>query len=395
LARSVASELPGVDVLNTETAALPAAAEPPVASLSPDSIAYIVYTSGSTGPPEGVVVSHRHVLHHARSQARSMRLGPDDRGSQICPLSSAASTGEIFPALLSGATVLPFAIKNEGVTNVAGLARWLRQKRATLYLSVPVLFRLLTTALGKTGNLPDVRLVRLSGDRILASDIDLFKKHFGPRCLLRAAYGSSESNFATQYFIDHAYDGARHAVPAGYPVQHVEVLIIDDGLTRLGAGEHGEIAVRSRYHANGYWRNEKRTNERFLVDPEDASKRLYLTRDLGYLEQDGCLVHLGRTDFRVKIYGKWVAVTELEEALLALPLVREAVVVARDGPHGNVLVAYYTIDGADLSSETIDAAMSRFPTEIIPKEFVRLAEMPITRSNKIDRKTLAERQTRK
>jgi acyl-coenzyme A synthetase/AMP-(fatty) acid ligase len=102
------------------------------------------------------------------------------------------------------------------------------------------------------------------------------------------------------------------------------------------------------------------------------------------------LVHLGRTDFRVKVYGKWVAVTEIEEALLALPDVREAVVVARDGPHGNVLAAFYTTGGEDLSSATLLGAMSGFPTEIVPKEFVRLEEMPVTRGNKIDRKRLAE-----
>jgi len=87
-------------------------------------------------------------------------------------------------------------------------------------------------------------------------------------------------------------------------------------------------------------------------------------------------------------------VTELEEALHALPEVREAIVVARDGPHGNVLVAFYTTGGADLSSDSIAAAMSRFPPEVIPKEYVRIAEMPVTRSNKIDRKALAQRQAR-
>ena len=325
-------------------------------------------------------------------QTVSLHIGPDDRGAQICPLSSAASTGEIFPPLLTGGAVFPFAVKSEGVNNVAGLARWLRQKKITLYVSVPVLFRLLTKALGKNGTLPDMRLIRLSGDRILPSDIELFKKHFAPSCVLRAAYGSSESNLATQFFIDHAYDGARDTVPAGYPVSDAEVFIVNDHLDRLAPGEQGEIVVRSRYHADGYWRNPKRTSERFMADREDSSKRLYLTRDLGYLEPDGCLIHLGRTDFRVKIYGKWVAVTELEEALLALSDVREAVVVARDGPHGNELAAYYTTGGGvDLRSDAVAAAMRRFPTEIVPKAFVRLAEMPLTRSNKIDRKALAER----
>jgi amino acid adenylation domain-containing protein len=392
-ARSLADTSPGTAVLNTE-AVPPATASRPTTTLTPDSTAYIIYTSGSTGAPEGVVVSHRHVLHHARMQTVSLHIGPNDRGAQICPLSSAASAGEIFPPLLAGGAVFPFAVKSEGVNNVAGLARWLRQKKITLYVSVPVLFRLLTKALGKNGSLPDMRLIRLSGDRILPSDIELFKKHFAPSCVLRAAYGSSESNLATQFFIDHAYDGARDSVPAGYPLPDTEVFIVDDQLNRLGPGEQGEIVVRSRYHADGYWRNPKRTNERFMVDREDPSKRLYLSRDLGLIEPDGCLIHLGRTDFRVKVYGKWVAVTELEGALLALPDVREAVVVARSGPHGNELAAYYTTGAdTDLPTATIIAAMSRFPTEIVPKKFVRLAEMPVTRSNKIDRKGLAERDT--
>src|SRR5262245_4672536 len=237
LARSLATGLAEAAVLNTETAVLEESARP-ATKLSPDSIAYVIYTSGSTGAPEGVVASHRHVLHHARSQTCSTHLGQGDRVAQICPLSSAAATGEIFPTLLNGATLLPFAVKNEGLTNVAGLARWLRQKRITLFVCVPVLFRLLMTALGKNGTLPDVRLVRLSGDRILASDIELFKEHLGPRCLLRAAYGSSECNLATQYFIDHAYDAARKTVPAGYPLPGVEVFIVDDNLNRVRAGEH-------------------------------------------------------------------------------------------------------------------------------------------------------------
>ncbi len=152
------------------------------------------------------------------------------------------------------------------MTNVAALARWLREKRVTLYTSVPVLFRLLTKALGKNGTLPDIRLVRLSGDRILASDIDAFKKHFAATCLLRAAYGSSECNLATCYFIDQAYDSTRKGVPAGYALPGVELFIVDGEQNRLGPGEQGEIVARSRYLAEGYWRNPKRSDERFSID---------------------------------------------------------------------------------------------------------------------------------
>jgi len=392
LARTLASGLAGVEVLNAESEVPSESAERVAATLTPNSIAYIIFTSGSTGPPEGVVVSHRHVLHHVRNHTHTLHLRPEDRGAQICGMASAAATGEIFPVLLNGGGLFPFAVKSGGVTNVSGLARWLRQKKITLYTSVPVLFRLLTTALGKSGSLPDMRFVRLSGDRILPSDIELYKKHFVAPCLLRAAYGASECNLAACYFMDHAYESQRPAVPGGYALPGTEFLVVDESRNRLAPGEHGEIVVRGRYLADGYWRNPTRTDERFSIDPDDPSKRLYFTRDLGYLEQDGCLIHLGRTDFRVKVYGKWVAVTELEEALLALPDVREAVVVKRAGSRGNQLVAYYTTGGdMDVPPAVVASAMSRFPTEIVPKEFVRLAEMPVTGSNKIDRKGLAER----
>jgi amino acid adenylation domain-containing protein len=391
LAHDLAREIPALNVLNTETLAIAPNAGRPVANLTPNSIAYIIYTSGSTGAPEGVVISHRQVLRSTLNQTNSIHLRPDDRGSQICPLSSAASTNETFPVLLNGAALFPFAVKTTGISNVSGLARWLRDKRITVFVSVPVLFRLLAASLGKSKHLPDMRMLRLSGDRILAADIDLYKKHFSEHCLLRAGYGASECHLATQYFIDHTFEAIGPTVPAGYAVEGVEVFTVDDDLNRLAPGERGEIAVRSTYMADGYWKNPERTAARFLVDPGDERKKIYLTRDLGYLEDDGCLIHLGRTDSRVKIYGKWVAVTDIEEVLIAVPEIREAVVVARDdGPHGNVLIAYYTTSGADLSPDALRGALSSFPVEIIPKEFVRLDEMPVTRSNKIDRRKLAE-----
>ncbi len=393
LASTLAASLPGSTVLDTEQLSGTDAGKPPHVVLTGESIAYVIYTSGSTGAPEGVVIDHRHVLHYTMNQTNGAHLRPEDRGSQISPLSSAACTGETFPFFLNGSGVFPFAVKNDGVTNVAALARWLRDKRISILVCVPVLFRLLAAHLGKNGQLPDMRLVRLSGDRILLSDVDLFKEHFPQSCLLRAAYGSSECHLVAEYFIDHSYAADRPAVPAGYAVEDTDLFVVDDNLERRPPGAHGEIAVRSKYLASGYWRNPQRTAERFLVDADDPKGKIYLTRDIGYLEPDGCLVHAGRADFRVKIYGKWVAVTDIEEALLGLPDVQQAVVVADgDGRHGNELVAYYTTRaGMELAPGALLKAFDgRVPAEVIPKRFIRLDEMPVTRSNKIDRRKLAE-----
>ncbi len=409
LARTLAGSRPGTAVVDTESSAESAIGSskessaqspqgtgrvmPPRVELKPDSLAYIVYTSGSTGVPKGVMVSHRNVLHFTMNHVNGFRLGCEDRLSQLCPLNSAASGGETWPTLLAGAALFPYRLKAGGVGGSRALRRHLRAKRVTILTAVPVLFRLLARGLRAGDALPDLRLIRLSGDRILTSDAHLLRRGFSDRCLIRAALGAAECLLYTQFFVDAGYESDRQSLPAGYPLADMEVLIVDEALEPLAAGERGEIAVRSRYLADGYWRNPERTAERFRPDPRgEPGVRLYLTHDYGYLEEDGCLVHLGRTDFNVKIYGKMVSMTDVEETLLAVPGVTEAVVVARRmGRGGNVLTAFYkALRGAVLTEADLRARLrGRFPLEVVPKAFVRVEEMPVTKSNKIDRARLA------
>jgi acyl-coenzyme A synthetase/AMP-(fatty) acid ligase len=225
----------------------------------------------------------------------------------------------------------------------------------------------------------------------LKKDFELFQRHFSVRCLLRASLGAAEAQLYSHFYLHPSSSLDREVVPAGYALEDMTVLVVDDDLNPLKAGEVGEIAVESRYLSVGYWNNDALTAERFLDSNAKQGAKIYLTRDIGYLQDDGCLIHLGRKDSRVKLYGKMVMLTDLEEALLQMPGIENAVVVPilSEGAD-TTLVAYFVtqVDTPPSHDSMRQHLLSRFPIEVLPKKFVRLDELPTTDRNKIDRRKL-------
>lgn len=388
LALRLANEVPGLRVLNSTSLGLSSDKSTIEPRLDGSDVAYIVYTSGSTGDPRGVVILHRNVLHSTMNHTNHMHLRHVDRASQLCAVGSAASASETYAMLLNGGTLLPYSVKGASQR----LGDWLRIKRVTLYCSVPTTFRLLLDAAEEGERFPDVRLVRLSGDRVLRSDVERFKKHFGSDCLLRVSLGAAECFLYSQLYIHSAYTVDRQVVPAGYPLDDMEVLVVDEELKRLGVGIEGEIAVKSKYLSAGYWKDEALTKARFIDIEDEPGVRMYLTRDVGYQENDGCLVHVGRKDFNVKIYGKMVSIGEVEEAALKIPDVKEAVVVPTRNEFSETRLKLYYVatESASLGSRSIrEHLLNRLSAEMVPETFVQLEQMPLTRNQKIDRKRLA------
>jgi amino acid adenylation domain-containing protein len=391
LAHSVADAMPEASVIDVGTLVDGTESDPGV-KLGPDDYAYIVYTSGSTGPPMGVVLSHRNVLYGTMSHTNAMHLCVNDRASQVCPLSSAACGGETLPILLTGATLLPFSVKARSIRR---FAQWLVNEKISIYTSVPVVFRLLLAKAPAGTQFPDMRMVRLSGDRILTSDFELFRRHFAEHCLFRAALGAAEAFLYAHLLVDRSYVPTGEVMPAGYPLEGMEVFVVDEQSKRLPPGVVGEIAVKSRYLSVGYWHNDELTSERFLAPPGGGPCRIYLTRDLGRLQEDGLLTHLGRKDSRVKIYGKMVETAELEDVLLRMPEIEEAVVVPVTGSGAETfLVAYYVAKaGASPAPDAVrHNLVARFPIEVVPRRCIELSALPVTASNKVDRRRLAQAQ---
>jgi amino acid adenylation domain-containing protein len=359
-------------------------AEDPGAPVSPGALAYVLFTSGSTGAPKGVMHSHRNLLHNVSKLTNGLQIGPEDRLTLLSSPSFGASVSDIFGALLNGACVCPFSVRGDGL---GGLADFVEREGITVFHSVPSVYRAFAAALDGRADLSKLRIVKLGGEPILASDFELYRRRFPRGCLFHAGLGSTEVHVIRQWFADHdtPWPGA---APLGYAVDGTDVLLLDEDGRE--AAEQGEIAIVSTTLPLGYWGDPIRTAEAFRPAPGREGARLYRTGDLGRLLADGCLLYAGRKDSRLKVRGNRVEPEEVEAALTALPGVREAAVAGRDGPEGLRLVAYVVRGaGSRAGIEALRRGLAeRLPDFMVPSSFVFLDGLPRTASGKVDREAL-------
>ena len=362
--------------LSTENLGLP---------ISPDSLTSITYTSGSTGEPKGVINTHRRDLHRT-THDKHFGLGPDDRFTNV----GSAERRSPFNTLLSGAGSFPWYVREEGL---AHLADWLIREEITVFRSGPRVFRHFVGTLTGKEEFPKLRVINLAGEPVYQADIELYKKHFSPECFLVDTYGAHEVGPIRLYVIGKETKIAGEKVPVGYEIPDKEVLLLDDKGLEVALGQIGEIAVKSRYLSLGYWRRPDLTEAKFLPDPAGGDKRIYLTGDLGRMLPDGCLEHLGRKDFQVKIRGLRVEMPEVEGALRSMGAIREAVVIAREDNTGDKRLVAYIIAprSAPLSvNEVRRFVEQKLPPHMVPSRFVILDALPVTPNGKVNRKALPD-----
>ncbi len=386
LARSL-TEDPCSSVLNIDEIGNSFSSENPGLAVAPDEIAHLIYTSGSTGQPKGVIQNHRNQLHDIRVRTEIFHFCPDDRMTLFAFATSHAIMN-IYSAVLNGAALYPRDIKAKGVAN---LATWLIQEGITIWNSGAPLFRHFLDTLTGEETFPELRLIRLGGEQVSKRDVERYKKHFSPDCVLVNGLASTETGALLQYFIDKETQITSSTVPVGYAVEGQEVLLLDDAGQEVGRNSVGEITISSCYLSPGYWRRPDITQTAFHPDPRGGSARVYRTGDLGRRLPDGCLELLGRRDFQVKIRGYRVEVAEIEMALLALESIKAAVVVARKDPPGSKRLVAYVVP-AEMSPPTVStlrhALAEKFPDYMIPSAFVMLRALPLTPNGKVDRSAL-------
>lgn len=386
LARTVSGDASRLLDLDALDLGLPA--ENPGLSLGPEATAYIMYTSGSTGRPKGVVVSHRYVTHVVLSDTNALGIAADDRLSLLYSPGSTGSLTGIFGALLNGGASFPFDLQAEGLHH---LADWLVREEITIFKSVTTIFRRFAESLTGGEQFPRLRLVHVGGETVTHRDVDLFKVRFPATCRLVVRLSSTETGIVCYYPVNPATPVQAHVVPVGYPVADKEVLLLDDAGNLVGPDQIGEIAVKSRYLADGYWRQPEHTRATFLADPEGGDVRTYRTGDLGRLRPDGCLEHLGRKDFRVRVRGRTVDVAAIEAALLAVDNVKDVAVMAReDRPGDERIVAYVAPERRPGPTATaLRHSLARILQDyMVPSTYVVLDALPQTSSGKVDRRAL-------
>jgi acyl-coenzyme A synthetase/AMP-(fatty) acid ligase/acyl carrier protein len=375
-------------VINIDDLEPEVASENPGLPLSPDALAYLMYTSGSTGQPKGVMENHRNLLHHILRLTNSLHICRDDKQTLLRSYSFNGSVRDIFGSLLNGASLHPFNLEREGFGTLAG---WLNQEGITTYRSVVSTFRSFAGQLDGRASFPRLRLINIGGEPVTKRDVALFQANFPEGCILVHGLGITETGSVRHFYIGKGSKIESSLVPVGYPVQDMSVTLLGEGGQEVKTGEVGEIAVKSRYLSPGYWHRPDLTQARFLPDPKGGAERIYLTGDLARMSADGCLIHLGRKDFQVKVRGHRVEIAEIEAALLALETVKEAIVVAHeDGAEGQRLVAYVVPNQQpDLTvSDLRQKLAALLPLYMIPPTFIVLESLPVLPTGKIDRKAL-------
>jgi len=361
----------------------------PCIGIQPESLSWVIYTSGSTGKPKGVIQNHLNVLHFMMNYTNGLHICVDDRLTLLYSFSVNGGAHDIFAALLNGAALFPLDLKEDGFTH---LCDWLIEERITIYHSVPTVFRQFVEGLTGQSEFPDIRIVHLGGEPVYKRELDYFKKLFSKDCILVNRLGSSETGSLRMYFANKETPISGNLVPVGYAVMDNEILLVDDTGKQI-AGDEGEIAVKTRYVSPGYWGRPDLTDAVFLPSPTGGEERIYRTGDLGRMLPDGCLLHLGRKDFFVKIRGYRIDIDEIEAALRECPSIKEAVVVARNNDSGDErLVAYLvpTVQPGPKVGELRRFLNEKLPDYMIPHDFVTLEAIPLTDTRKVDRKALPD-----
>jgi len=387
LARELA-EHNGCQLLNIDELDPISFVEEPDSHISPDSLAWILYTSGSTGQPKGVVQTHRNVLHDIMNYTNAFHICQADRLILLTSYSVVDTVRTMYGALLNGASLYPVDVKKDGLTH---LADWLNHHQITIYRSFSTLFRHFIDTLDGDQQFPKLRLLYLCGEPVYRRDLELYKKQFSPNCIFVNGIGSTECLTYRWNLMDKKIQVNDNNVPVGYPLEDIEVLLLDDDGKEVAVNEIGEMSVRSRYLSPGYWRRPELSQVKFLSDPNGGDERIYRTGDLGLILDDGCLVHMGRKDFQVKIRGYRIEVGEIEAALLNIDNIKEAVVILReDRPRDRYLAAYIVPSRQPALSITAlrHALAEKLPGYMVPSAFIILDTLPLLPNGKLDRQRL-------
>lgn len=365
--------------------------EVPTIECDPDDLAYILFTSGTTGSPKGVPISHASVRSLIEWAVDEFELGPEDRLSGHSAMTYDLSTFDIYATFAAGAELhhVPEAARS----TPRGVADFIEERRLTLWFSVPSQLSHVARVDGLvSADLSSLRHVAWCGD-VLPTPSLLYWKERLPGVSFTNLYGPTETTVASSYYrVPDDFDDPYADIPIGVACRGEELLVLDENLRPVLDGEVGDLFIRGVGLSPGYWRDPERSRAAFLPDPDstDGSGRIYRTGDRARRSPDGVVHFLGRADFQIRTSGYRVELAEVENAVLQLGEISACAVVpvtASDSSGSLVACAYVPSNGKHLLGRELERRLEdTLPTYMVPARWLVLDELPVDGRGKIDRR---------
>jgi acyl-CoA synthetase (AMP-forming)/AMP-acid ligase II/thioesterase domain-containing protein/aryl carrier-like protein len=354
-----------------------------------DTVASVIFTSGTTGVPKGVVYTNRTWLSEGVVLGEALRLGPGDRVPVVLPAAFAAGQAVVVAGLLAGATL---CLRDPRITGLRDLASWLPEQRLTTLHCTPSLLRSIDEALSDEVVLGTLRMVTTCGEKVYGGDVTAFRRHMpATACFVNWA-GSSETASLTFNELGPGAPVPEGVVPSGSGVALRELVLLDPDGRRVPQGSVGRLHVDSAYVSAGYWGDAEATAAVFSALPDGRTR--FRTGDNARIGADGTVHLVGRADDAVKVRGYLVEPAEVEGVLRSLPDVADAVVRGRaDGDSPARLVAWVVPEPCRRTpspAELRGAAARLLPDYMVPRDVVLLAALPRSERGKVDVRALPD-----
>lgn len=368
----------------SDLAAVPTA--PPPRTRDEDRVAHLLFTSGSTGEPKGVMVRHRNVLHFIRWASAYFGISRNDRISQHPPLRFDVSTFDIFGALWAGAQL--HMVPRELSLLPHRLAQFIREENLTQWFSVPSVMNLMARFdVIQTNDFPSLQRVIFAGEVLPTPTLRYWMKRV-TQASFTNLYGPTETTIASSYHtVRSCPENDDAPIPIGRPCRGEELLLLDEELRPVTETDTvADLYIRGQGVTAGYWRDRDKTADAFV---EKDGHRLYRTGDRAWRDADGLFYYVGRADAQVKMRGYRIELGEIEAAFNALPEIRESIVVAIDSDGFEsitICCAYSTAPGASVTGTELRSRLAeKLPSYMIPARMAAYGKLPRNTSGKYDR----------
>lgn len=375
--------------------------EPPTINQVSDDLAYILHSSGSTGIPKGIMLTHRNARTFVDWMQKEFKLTQKDKVMSRAPFKFDLSVFDIFNTFKVGATLICYDWnkKRENDKKHSDYVKLIEKEKATFLYTTPSTFISLLNRGGLGIKKNCLKNIMYAGEPFAVPQLRKLQQAL-PKTKIANIYGPTETNIITYYWINRIPENDNASIPLGGVVDDTEIIVVSEDQKKICApNELGELWCRGGTVTIGYLGMEEKTKEHLVLSPfHKYPVHFWRTGDYGYKDKEGCLHYRGRKDHMVKVKGFRIEIGEIETAISSYPNLDEFVVIAKpDEKYGNRLYCYYSVlNNKKITENDLRThLLTKIPEYMIPYRFFQMKTLPKTSSGKVDRVLLANETTNK